>query len=81
ASDGGFSLLLALTEGENNITATATDPAGNDASVSVAVTFANPVPGLEQNVALLQTIVLVLGGVLALTVVGLLIWRRGRGWR
>ncbi len=81
SSNGSFSLLLALTEGENPITATATDRAGNDASVSVSVTFTNPVPGLEQNLALLQAVVLVLGGVLALTVVGLLLWRRGRGWR
>ncbi|MEE9174160.1 MAG: S8 family serine peptidase, partial [Thermoplasmata archaeon] len=81
SSNGSFSLLLALTEGENPITATATDSAGNDAGVSVSVTFTNPVPGLEQNLALLQAVVLVLGGVLALTVVGLLLWRRGRGWR
>ncbi len=47
--DGDFSVEVALAEGANTITATATDPAGNSASDSVDVTFANPVPGLEED--------------------------------
>ena len=38
ASDGSFSLLVTLAEGENTITANATDAAGNTASASVTVT-------------------------------------------
>ncbi len=48
ASTGSFSFVLALQEGTNAITATATDPAGNAATVARTVTYTNPVPGLEQ---------------------------------
>lgn len=37
ASSGTFSALVTLTEGANTITVTATDPAGNSASASIAV--------------------------------------------
>jgi uncharacterized protein YheU (UPF0270 family) len=37
--DGSFACSLALIEGENTITATATDPAGNSASTSVTVNY------------------------------------------
>ncbi|HLB67351.1 MAG TPA: S8 family serine peptidase [Thermoplasmata archaeon] len=49
ATDGSFSLLLALATGSNTITATATDAAGNPGSATATVTFADPVPGLEQD--------------------------------
>jgi len=45
---GVFALDLALAPGPNVIAATATDQAGNAATASVTVTYANPVPGLEQ---------------------------------
>ncbi|MGI0148413.1 MAG: Ig-like domain-containing protein, partial [Thermoplasmata archaeon] len=48
-SDGGFSLLIALAVGSNTITAIATDAAGNQNTASVTVTFADPVPGVEQD--------------------------------
>jgi flagellin-like hook-associated protein FlgL len=48
AADGTFSVLLALSEGSNTITATATDDAGNTATDSVTVTHANPLTALEQ---------------------------------
>lgn len=49
SASGAFSFILALVEGDNTITARATDPAGNNRTVSVTVTFANPVPGLEED--------------------------------
>lgn len=44
---GAFSFVLALLEGENVITANATDPSGNSAEASVTVTYVNPVHELE----------------------------------
>ncbi|MFQ6012592.1 MAG: S8 family serine peptidase [Thermoplasmata archaeon] len=49
-ANGAFSLDLALSEGSNTITATATDPAGNSASTSRSVTYTDPVPGLQQDI-------------------------------
>ncbi len=49
-ANGAFSLDLALSEGSNTITATATDLAGNSASTSRSVTYADPVPGLQQEI-------------------------------
>lgn len=51
APDGSFSLPIALVEGTNPITAVATDPAGNTATETVYVIYANPVPGLGQALA------------------------------
>lgn len=47
AGDGSFAFLLALSEGANVIAAEARDLAGNVAMASVAVTYENPVPGLQ----------------------------------
>lgn len=44
--DGSFSCVIALVDGENTITATATDPAGNWASDSVTVAY-EPADGLD----------------------------------
>jgi Glucodextranase, domain B len=46
SSGGAFSLALTLQEGANTITAVATDPAGNTATVSVVVTLDNVRPAL-----------------------------------
>ena len=46
--DGSFSCLIALVEGVNTIAATATDASGNSATVSVSVTYVNPVHELEE---------------------------------
>lgn len=46
ASNGAFSFLLALAPGNNHVDVTATDPAGNSATLSLNVTFKDPVPGL-----------------------------------
>jgi len=46
--DGSFSCMVALVEGVNTITATATDAWGNSATVSVDVTYVNPVHALEE---------------------------------
>jgi hypothetical protein len=48
---GDFSCVIALLDGENTITATATDASGNSAEASVDVTYVNPVPALEQQLA------------------------------
>lgn len=45
---GAFSIELPLKSGANSITVTATDAAGNTATQTVAVTYSDPVPGLEQ---------------------------------
>jgi len=47
-SDGSFSCEIALIEGENTITATATDASDNSATVSVSVIYVNPVHELEE---------------------------------
>jgi len=49
AVDGTFSFLLALGEGTNVITATATDAAGNQATATRTVTYASPISGLQQD--------------------------------
>lgn len=51
ALNGTFSVDLALSEGSNTIAAIATDAAGNSATVTVNVTYTNPVPGLESDLA------------------------------
>ena len=48
ASDGTFEFLLALSEGENLITAKATDASDNSATDTLTVTYVNPAPVLEQ---------------------------------
>lgn len=47
-SDGTFEFLLALSEGENLITAEATDSSDNSATDTVTITYVNPIPDLEQ---------------------------------
>jgi hypothetical protein len=47
--DGTFSVEISLVEGETQIVATATDPAGNSASDSVTVTFDSPLDDLAQD--------------------------------
>ena len=47
-SAGSFSCTIALVEGVNTITATATDASDNSATVSVSVTYTNHVPALEE---------------------------------
>jgi hypothetical protein len=49
ASDGTFEFLLALSEGENIITAIAADASDNSATDTVTVTYVNPTPILEQD--------------------------------
>ncbi len=51
APDGSFGLLLALAPGANLVEATAWDVAGNSANVSVNVTYDDPVPAIEQQLA------------------------------
>ena len=48
-ADGSFSCNIALTGGENDIVATATDPAGNWASTSVTVTYDSPEDSLQDD--------------------------------
>lgn len=50
-ADGSFSCAVALVEGANAITATATDVSNNSATASVNVTYVNPVPALEAQLA------------------------------
>ncbi|UCE91100.1 MAG: hypothetical protein JSV90_06670 [Methanobacteriota archaeon] len=47
-SDGSFSCEIALVEGENAITATATDASDNSAAASVSVTYVDPAVELEE---------------------------------
>jgi hypothetical protein len=42
SSDGSFSIVIALTQGANTITAVATDAAGNQAIVTRTVTYVEP---------------------------------------
>lgn len=53
APDGSFALKVALSEGKNTVTATATDEAGNVAVVSLSVNYAGPVSGLLPQVTFL----------------------------
>ncbi|MBU1158585.1 MAG: hypothetical protein KKE24_04520 [Candidatus Thermoplasmatota archaeon] len=53
-SNGSFVCTVALVEGTNMITAIATDAANNSASVSISVTYVDPVPALEEQLAVLQ---------------------------
>ena len=48
APEGSFSFPLALSEGTNTITATATDASGNSVSTTVRATYVNPLPGLDE---------------------------------
>ena len=47
-SNGSFSCTIALVEGINTVTATATDASDNSVTISVGVTYINPVPKLEE---------------------------------
>lgn len=69
-SSGSFSASLALSEGANLITATATDAAGNMATAQVVVTYTNPAPAaqVQSSLASLNTMELLL---LVLVVVSL----------
>ncbi len=49
--DGSFSCTIALIVGENTIRATATDASDNSATVSVNVTYVNPIHELEEELA------------------------------
>lgn len=53
SSTGAFSMNIALLEGTNTIEVVATDPSGNSESVSIAVTFDDPVPGLWEDLAVI----------------------------
>jgi len=53
-SNGSFSVEIALFEGTNNIAATATDDAGNPTTVTLTVTFTNPVHELEEELSLAE---------------------------
>ncbi len=55
--DGSFGLLLSLAPGANTIEASAWDAAGNRRTVSVDVTFEDPVPGLLDELAVAQAAV------------------------
>ncbi len=48
---GEFSVLVELADGANALVVTATDEAGNKANVSLTVTYNDPVPGLEEQIA------------------------------
>ena len=48
---GGWSLQVGLADGANTVKATAWDAAGNSATKSITVTYNNPVPGLEDEIA------------------------------
>ena len=52
--DGSFSFPLGLSEGMNEIRATARDEAGNVATASVRVTYQSPIPGLERDLGDLE---------------------------
>jgi hypothetical protein len=51
SSTGAFSLNIPLLDGSNIVTVVATDAAGNSAEVTRTVTFNNPIPGLQAQVA------------------------------
>lgn len=46
--DGSFSCMIALVEGVNAIVATATDASDNSATVTISVTYVNPIHELEE---------------------------------
>ncbi|HEY7587508.1 MAG TPA: Ig-like domain-containing protein [Thermoplasmata archaeon] len=52
SATGAWSAMIALAEGDNAITVSAIDPAGNVASsVSRTVTYTSPVPGINQAIS------------------------------
>jgi uncharacterized membrane-anchored protein len=51
---GSFGVLVALTPGVNGVNVTAWDRAGNRATRLVSVTYNDPVPGLDQELAAAQ---------------------------
>lgn len=51
AGDGTFGVQVALAEGPNTLRVTARDVAGNVATASVNVTYTNPIPTLENDLA------------------------------
>lgn len=83
SSSGAFSVALPLSSGANTITATEKDAAGNTASQSVVVTYDNPLPAAQSMISSLNTMVLVLIGLvvasLALGVFGALRGRKAKG--
>ena len=52
-STGAYSVNVALSVGTNTIEVVATDSSGNPESVSIAVTFDDPVPGLWEELAVI----------------------------
>jgi len=51
---GAYNVALGLLSGNNAVTITATDAAGNRAAITVHVTYTDPVPGLESELAAAQ---------------------------
>jgi flagellin-like hook-associated protein FlgL len=51
AVDGSFSCVVSLLEGENSVTANATDLSGNWATDTVTVTYINPVYALQEELS------------------------------
>jgi len=47
---GEFSVLVELNDGANDLVVTATDEVGNQANVSLTVTYNDPVPGLQDKI-------------------------------
>ncbi len=47
---GEFSMLVELSAGANTLIVTAEDEAGNDATLTLTVTYNDPVPGLEEQI-------------------------------
>lgn len=54
SAQGDFWLMVPLGAGSNRVTVTAVDGAGNAATVSVNVTYTDPVPGLQAQLAAAQ---------------------------
>ena len=50
SDSGEFSLLVELDDGANVLLVKATDEAGNIANLSLTVTYADPVPGLQDEI-------------------------------
>jgi Glucodextranase, domain B len=79
SSAGTFSIELPLTPGLNTITATATDPAGNQATKTVQVTYNDPVPGAQASINSLNTTSLILIGLVGVALaLGIFQALRGR---
>lgn len=55
APSGAFGLLIPLQRGANIVTVTATDASGNSIMGSVTITFTDPLPGVQQQLAIAQS--------------------------